>query len=222
MTWKQRWERLYSGLVYDAMTFDVGHKQPFVVHRDVRSSWPIGNRVVCGPAFTCRGERVRDAAHIDDMVRIEMFRAFTPGCVQVIDTGGDDAVAHFGDISGKLARKHGAVGAVIDGYTRDLRILEEDGFPVFCRGAQPVDAFGRWQIVEYQEPVWLPGIDGRVRVNSGDWVFADSDGAQVIPQAIAEQVCVLAEKRLEQEDEVRRRLAAADNVVSLYHEVGRW
>ncbi|MFN8588871.1 MAG: RraA family protein [Burkholderiaceae bacterium] len=222
MTLKQRYERLYAGLVYDAMTFDVRHPHPFVVHHAVRAAWPIGDRAVCGPAFTCRGERVREEAHVRDMVRIEMFDSFTPGCVQVIDTGGDESVAHFGDISGKLARQHGAVGAVIDGFTRDLRILEKDDFPVFCRGAQPIDAFGRWQIVEYQKPVWMPGVDGRVRVEPGDWIFADGDGVMAIPAALAERVCELAERRGEQEDEVRRRLLQSRDPVALYHEVGRW
>lgn len=222
MTLKERYERLYAGLIYDAMTFDVRHPHPFVVHHAVKSSWPIGDRAICGPAFTCRGERVREESHIRDMVRIEMFDAFTPGCVQVIDTGGDDSVAHFGDISGKLARRHGAVGAVIDGFTRDLRILEKDEFPVFCRGAQPIDAYGRWQIVEYQKPVWLPGVDGRVRVEPGDWIFMDGDGVMAIPEPLAERVCELAERRGEQEDEVRRRVLQTHDPVALYHEVGRW
>lgn len=222
MTLRQRYERLYAGLVYDAMTFDVEHRAPFVVHHAIRSIVPTGDAVVCGPAFTCRGEAVRSPEHINDLVRIEMFREFTPGCVQVIDTGGDDRVAHFGDISGKLAREHGALGAVIDGFTRDVRILTQDAFPVFCRGAQPIDAFGRWQIVEYQKPIGLPGVDGRVQVRPGDWIFAEADGVMVIPAELVEPVCRFAEKRLEQEDEVRRRLKGSRDVVSLYHEVGRW
>jgi len=140
----------------------------------------------------------------------------------VLDTGGDDSVAHYGDISGKLARRHGAVGVVIDGFTRDVRLLERDGFPVFCRGVQPIDAFGRWQIVEFQKPVHLPGLDGAVRVAPGDWIFADADGVLVLPAAEAEEICGLAERRQRQEDEVRERLESDTDVVSLYHEVGRW
>lgn len=222
MTLQERYARLYGGLVYDAMAFDVGHRHPFVVHRDVANRWPLGDTVVCGPAFTCRGERVRDAAHVDDLVRIEMFRAFTPGCVQVIDTGGDDTVAHFGDISGRIARAHGAVGAVIDGYTRDVRLLERDAFPVFCRGVQPIDAFGRWQIVEYQRPVQLAGLEGPVRIAPGDWIFADADGVMAIPESLTEDVCAFAEKRMAQEEAVRQRVSGAADVMAVYHEVGRW
>ena len=42
-----------------------------------------------------------------------MFKEFFKGCFQVISTGGDDTVAHFGDISGLIAKKFGAIGVVI-------------------------------------------------------------------------------------------------------------
>jgi regulator of RNase E activity RraA len=223
MTLLERFERLYAGVVYDAMCFDVRHPHPFVVHRAIKPVSPLGRReVLFGPAFTCRGERVRDRDHLDDTVRLRMFEAFTPGCVQVLDADGDDSVAHFGDISGKFARRAGAVGAVIDGYTRDARLLEEEHFPVFCRGTQPIDAFGRWQIVAYQAPIALAGIEGRVPVSPGDYLFGDPDGVLVIPHALVERVCTLAEERLQREDEVRRRLHGPEDVLSLYQEIGRW
>lgn len=221
MSLNERFQRLYAGLIYDTLQFDLRLARPFVVHHSLRSAWPLGQRVVCGPVFTCRGEPVRHSEHVRDMVRIEMFRQFTPGCVQVLDTGGDERVAHFGDISGRLAREHGAVGAVIDGFTRDVRLLERDAFPVFCRGVQPVDAFGRWQIVETQRPVQITGSEGRVEISPGDWVFADADGVLLMPQAHLEEICRLAEGRAAQEDEVRRRVSGGDPE-RLYQELGRW
>ena len=216
----RRYARLYLGVVYDAMRFDLKVDRAFVVHRDLKPTWP--GDTVFGTAFTCKGRRVLEPEHIDDAVRIRMFRSFTPGCVQVIDTGGDDSVAHFGDISGKLARKFGAQGAVIDGYTRDAKILAQDKFPVFCKGTQPTDAYGRWQIVEYQTPIALPGAEGQVAVQPGDYIFGDADGVLVVPQALAETACALAEKRLEREDQVRRELLATDDIQALYDRIGRW
>lgn len=215
---------LYGGVVYDAMTFDLRVDYSFVLARQIGPAWggAHGGPTVFGPAFTCRGAYVRSSEHLDDLVRIEMFRHFYPGCVQLIDTGRDRRVAHFGDISGKLARKFGAVGAVIDGYTRDLRIIEKDAFPVFCRGTMPVDAFGRWQIVEYETPVSLPGLDGDVVVRPGDCVFADADGVCVIRRGDVERVLECATARLEREDSIRRRLKETTDVESLYHEIGRW
>jgi regulator of RNase E activity RraA len=219
----ERFARLYAGVVYDAMRFDLQWPHPFVVDHAVKPAWrPAPGEVLFGHAFTCRGARVQEARHIDDAVRIRMFRDFTDGCVQVIDTGGDGTVAHFGDISGKIARKFGAVGAVIDGFTRDAALLEQDRFPVFCRGIQPIDAFGRWQIVAYQEPVTLSGPEGRVAVHPGDFLFGDADGVLVLPRDLAPRACSLAEERLARENMVRRRLAETDDIQSLYDEIGRW
>lgn len=223
MSLPDRFARLYLGVVYDALRFDLNASRPFVAHRAIKPVNPLSRgEVLFGHAFTCRGERVLDPAHIDDEVRIRMFKDFSPGCVQVIDTGEDDTVAHFGDISGKLARKFGARGAVIDGYTRDARIIEADHFPVFCRGTQPTDAYGRWQIVEYQVPVRLQGPDGPVTVNPGDYIFGDPDGIIVIPMNDIFQVVECAERRVAREDEVRRELLASADIQALYDRIGRW
>jgi regulator of RNase E activity RraA len=223
MELRERFLRLYLGVVYDALRFDVNEREPFVLHRAIKPSYPLrAEESVFGPAFTCRGERVLDPAHVDDAVRIRMFQSFTAGCVQVIDAGGDDSVAHFGDISGKLARKFGAVGAVIDGYTRDARILEHDRFPVFCRGTQPTDAYGKWQIVEYQVPVLVAGSEGRVRIAPGDYVYGDGDGVIVIRADRVNEVCRLAEARVERENLVRRELRETTDIQALYDRIGRW
>ena len=219
----RRFALLYGGLVYDAMRFDLRLSKPFVLDSRIKPAWRLPERhVLFGPALTCKGERVQAESHIDDRVRIHMFERFTPGCVQVIDTGGDETVAHFGDISGKLARKFGAVGVVVDGYTRDVRILEQDRFPVFCKGVQPIDAFGRWQIVAYDLPIAVAGPEGRVAVDPGDYVFGDPDGVLIIPRASVEDVCRLAERRLATEDAVRRELRETNDIQELYERLGRW
>lgn len=221
-TLAERYRRLYLGVVYDALCFDLEVKEPFVVHRAVKPIYPVARgQAVAGQAFTCKGKMVEKGA-IDDTVRIRMFKSFTRGCVQVIDCDGDDTVAHFGDISGKLARKFGAVGAVIDGYSRDVAILRDDRFQVFCRGSQPVDAYARWQITEYETPITLAGPDGPVAVAPGDFVFGDDDGVIVIPQHLAARVCELAEARNRREDTVRRELAEESDIQALYDRVGRW
>lgn len=222
-TLAERYRRLYLGVIYDALRFDLDVSEPFVVQRAIKPIFPVKtpNHAVFGHAFTCKGEMVKDG-QIDDTVRIKMFRSFTPGCVQVIDCGNDDTVAHFGDISGKLARKFGATGAVIDGYTRDVAILQQDAFQVFCRGVQPVDAYARWQITAFQVPVKLAGPDGDVAVSPDDYVFGDDDGVIVIPRALGEKVCALSEERLAREDLVRRELLETEDIQALYDRVGRW
>ncbi len=187
---------------------------------------PLGGGGYCdvlfGPAFTCKGCRVNDSSHINDTIRIKMFKAFYPGCVQVISSGGYREVAQFGDISGKLARKFGALGAVLDAPTRDIKLIEKDKFPVFSDGIQPVDAYGKWQITEFEVPVIMPGLGSDVEIKPKDYIFADSDAVIVIPNNLVESVLEFATLRLEKENIVRCELLKTEDILDLYDKVGRW
>jgi len=214
-------ERLYCGVIYDAMTFDLKFEKPFLLRKEVKPAWPFKG-VLFGPAFTCKGERVSDQSHIDDTVRIKMFKKFYPGCVQMISSGGYREVAQFGDISGKIARKFGAVGAVIDAPTRDVKWIEEDGFVLFADGVQCVDAYAKWQITEFEIPIVMPGIQGDVEIAPGDCVFGDADGVIVIPRRLASDVLSLATRRMERENIVREEIYKTNEIQDLYDKVGRW
>lgn len=218
---RSRYSKLYAGVVYDAMTFDVKYDKPFVLKKEIKPGWKFED-VLFGPAFTCKGCKVLDESHIDDTVRIKMFKAFYKGCVQVISSGGFRDVAEFGDISGKLARKFGAEGVVLDAPTRDIKLIKADKFPIFCDGVQPVDAYSKWQITEFEVPVTMPGLGGTVEINPGDYIYADPDAVIVIPKDIVQKVLELAELRLDKENRVRRELLNTEDIQDLYDKVGRW
>jgi regulator of RNase E activity RraA len=217
----EEWKKLYNGVVYDAMTFDLKAKGPFMLRKEVKPCWDF-DEVLFGPAFTCKGERVLDEGHIDDTVRIKMFQRFYPGCVQVISSGGYREVAQFGDISGKLARKFGAVGAVLDAPTRDVKLIREDKFPLFADGVQSTDAYGKWQITEFEVPIIMSGICGDVRITPGDFIFGDPDGVIIIPKEIACAVLESAKKRMYQENLVREDIKAVTDIQEMYNRRGRW
>ena len=217
----ERAKKLYAGVVYDTMTFDLKVKKNFMLRKEVKPCYGFKD-VVFGPAFTCKGERVLDEKHIDDTVRLKMFQSFYEGCVQVISSGGYREVAQFGDISGKIARKFGAVGAVIDAPTRDVKLIEEDGFRLFSDGVQCTDAYGKWQITKFEVPINMPGIHGDVEINPGDFIFGDPDGVLVIPKDIVDVVIDGAEKRLEKENLVRKEIYNTNDILELNDRVGRW
>lgn len=210
----KRFRRLYAGVVYDAMAFDVGLTN-FTLDEQVKPLVPC-RRPMVGPAFTCHGNTGFSEAK--DTLRLEMLRDLTPGCVLVIDTDMNKEVAHFGDISAELAKHHGAVGVVIEGHTRDATRLRTMGWPVFCQGAKPQDAWGRWQIEDWNCAIWL---GPNVFVNPKDWVFADDDGVLVIPERLVVDVCVAAEKRAKQERRIRRALRKHPPE-EVYRSFGRW
>ena len=217
----RRLSALYAGVLYDALTFDLDVPEPFVLDRAIRRAPLQPDVVLVGMAFTCGGELVQAEGDQDDLFRLRMLSEITPGCIQVVAAGTDRSCAHFGDISGRLAALHGAVGAVLDGNTRDVSRLARDGFPVFCRDVLPVDAFGRWQLVRHQVEEELAGENGAVAVAPQDWIFADSDGVLRIRAGDLRKALRAAEDRQRHEDEIRTRLQS-DDPLTLYREVGRW
>lgn len=221
----ERYRRLYSGVVYDAMKFDVKHPQPFVLHRGIQRVTGAYVPLV-GRAFTCYGETIQpERAKEVDRVRIDMLEYISPGDVLVVRTGitHDCSVAHFGDVSALLARKEGAVGAVVDGYTRDADRINTDGFPLYARGSQPIDAYGRWAITDYGAALLLQSSGPEwAKVHRADLVFADGDGVMVIPADVADDVLQLAEKRATDENDIRAAILNGEPPVEIYERCDRW
>ena len=211
---------LYSGVVYDAMKQDLGWKQPFVLSNAIT---PLHGGKIFGPAFTCRGAEVLCPDEIKDNIRIEMLQAMYPGCIKIV-ANGSRTVAISGDITCLLDARHGAVGCILDGYVRDLDIIRATlpDFSVYGRGCSPLDAFGSWQIVEYQEPVLCSGIAGDVLVRPTDFIFADASGALVIPQEHKQLVLHFSLERYRSEARVRERLKQGDDLQVVYREETRW
>lgn len=214
-------KKLYCGALYDALRFDLNLKRPFVLSRHIK---PCGSfkDVLFGPAFTCHSEPVLDRQHIDDSIRIKMFQAFYKGCVQVISSGGYREVAQFGDISARIAKKLGAAGAVIDAPTRDLRIIRECEFPLFCSGVQPIDAYERWQITKYEVPIVMTGIEGDVWIRPGDFIWGDEDGVLVVPSDLISDAIACALERVNRENIIREEISNYDDIQKMYDELGRW
>jgi len=216
---------LYSGVIYDSLTFDLKYEKPFLLNSKIKKVSGKNQNYV-GPAFTCTGKSVHKPSEIKDHIRIEMFKEFFKGCFQIISTDGDDSVAHFGDISGIIAKKFGAIGVVIDGNTRDVYLLKKNNFPVFCKDVFPVDAYGKWQIVEFGKPILMSGKNGDVQINPGDIIFADDDSVISINVNIAKEVLALSLKRLKKENLVRKEIKKispkAKNIHKTYKKIGRW
>jgi regulator of RNase E activity RraA len=153
-----------------------------------------------------------------------MFEDMPPHSVMVIDSQPSDGEAHFGDITALLLCGHKGVGAVVDGYTRDSgRILKSGwGHLTYCRGTNPVDAYGRWAITNYNRGAHLSGMGvAEVPIYSGDWVFGDSDGVMVIRADRVVEVCELAEKRALNETMIRAALGR-EPPLAVYERLGRW
>jgi 4-hydroxy-4-methyl-2-oxoglutarate aldolase len=123
--------------------------------------------------------------------------------------GGDgEGICYFGELISIGMKERGAVGALVDGGIRDVRWLGHLGFPVYARYRTPVQSIGRWKVNAWQVPVTLPGATTKwVKVEPGDFVLADEDGAIVIPQAIVPKVLQESERLTDIEVKLRVELA---------------
>ena len=109
-------------------------------------------------------------------MEIRAIDSVQPNQVVVAATNKSSRTCVWGELLSTATRARGGRGAVIDGHTRDVRLIERMGFPVFSTGMRPVDSRGRGMIVSYGEPVACGGV----LVHEGDIVFADVD-VVVIP-----------------------------------------
>ncbi len=110
---------------------------------------------------------------------LNTYESVIPGDIIIVENEIAE-YAYFGDLNARLAQRSGAVGAIIQGATRDSSRVTELGFPVFARGNSCSDVRRRATIESWNSPILLDNIP----VRPGDLVFADSEGVVVIPRKI--------------------------------------
>ena len=92
------------------------------------------------------------------------------------------------------------------GNVRDTRIiLQMENFPVFTMGTV-ANARTGWKVNEINEIIFMPGhLRHSVRVFPGDFIFGDTDGVQIIPKEMTDEVMLLCEGILDKEKYQRTR-----------------
>ncbi|MEO0965224.1 MAG: RraA family protein [Planctomycetota bacterium] len=194
-TLAQRYEALYTGAVNDILremdllyqTLPTG---VLPLERDMK---------VAGIVFTIKGMKSLTVEGEMEQ-RAAMLEALPSQSVVVWDTGEDDLSAQWGEVMTKAAIRAGCRGAIIDGGVRDTQLVLDQGFPVWCKYRTSNAMLGRFRMVGYQMPIRI----GEVTINPGDVVFADIDGAVIVPRGLAVEVLERAEKMKADEQEYKR------------------
>lgn len=209
---RQRFAAVPTAALVDVMD-DLGLREQ-TLPPTIRALAP-GMRLA-GQAFTVEG-RPSEHGDWDAAIRktLAMLAAVPEGQVAVYQCHHDRS-AHFGELSATALAARGVAGCVIDGGCRDVRLIEELGFPVFARWVTPEDSSWRWEVTSTQSPI----IVGTVRVGPGDWVVGDEDGVVAVPAGVAEQVLAVAETKVGTESEIRTAVAGGMAPLEAYERFG--
>lgn len=124
--------------------------------------------------------------------------------------------AYFGNLNAQLAMRAGAVGAVIDGVTRDHADVKRLGFPVFARGHYCVDIRYEGTVRAINMPIEIGGV----RIENGDYLFADDDGTVVLPAKLWPEVKSRVLKGIEKEWRVGMAVALGLAPSDIRHKFG--
>jgi regulator of RNase E activity RraA len=205
-----RKDQLYSGVLADVLD-GLGHRTsalPAEV-RPLRAEWRLFGRVATLTVAPVAVEPKQPYA-----VELECIDTLKPGDVLVATTLGDRSSALWGELLSTAARSHGAVGAVIDGLTRDAAKILDMDFPVFAVGFSPLDSKGRLDGISQGQPIRI----GQCLVRPGDYLFGDMDGIVIVPVELAEEAFRRALEKVSGENKVREELAKGRSVREVFAE----
>lgn len=146
---------------------------------------------------------------------LDSYRFVRPGDVIMVATDVPNR-AYFGDLNANLAIRSGAVGAVVDGTTRDTADVRALGFPVYARVSHCNDIKFEGTLRAMNRPIRM----GDVPVCNDDVVFADEDGVIVIPRARWTEVEAAAWDVMSNEARIRMYAARGRDVGEILAECG--
>ncbi len=204
----ERYERFYTGVVYDAMR-ELGHRD-CILPQEIRPIDPALS--VAGRVWTCSGVIDESVSDDESLISWTGLLSAAPANSVIVCQPNDSTLAHMGELSAETLKYRGVRGYIVDGGNRDTDFILKLGWPVFCRYLTPSDVVGHWRVDSMGAPITIGGLT----VQSGDYVVADIDGVVVVPAELAEQIADRAEELINTEDQLRTMILSGTDPHQAY------
>lgn len=214
---RERLQNLHSAIVND-VTDEMGIEDNVIPCTRIQSLWR--RDPVVGTAHTSQrveiGYEKEGSEDIRDSDFFQYLEATEEGDFVVMAAPKGTEVGLWGELLSTVVQENGATGALIDGPTRDSRMIEEHRFPVWAEGHSSIESFGRVTFQESDVPVEVHGVT----IQPGDVVFADYESIAVIDPDDVDEVIERGEEDLENEDAVRSDIRNGDSVFEVWERYG--
>jgi 4-hydroxy-4-methyl-2-oxoglutarate aldolase len=135
-----------------------------------------------------------------------------PGDIVVLGCTADNTDGMIGDLIATSLKARGVKGVVMDAGCRDVAALKEMGFPIWSRAIS-----SKGTVKATLGSVNIPVVCAGVYVEPGDAVVADDDGVVVVPKKYVAETAAKAQKRFDDEDAKRQKLAAGVLGLDMYN-----
>jgi 4-hydroxy-4-methyl-2-oxoglutarate aldolase len=180
---------------------DVMGRQNIMDHR-IRPIW-TGAR--------CVGSALTIMSYPSDNLMIHLGVSLAEeGDILVVDAGNYPNAGVWGEILTVNAMHRNIGGIIIDGAVRDIKEIEELGFPMFASG---INARGGYK--SNPGTVNKPVSCGGVAVCPGDLIVADENGVAVIPKEDIEIVYDKSLAKIEAEQQIMEQLKLGKDTLEI-------
>ncbi|WP_298652762.1 RraA family protein [uncultured Proteiniphilum sp.] len=199
----QRFEKLYTGAVNDAMREACLLEQALPGRIKPLREY----KTIAGFAFTVKSApNVKITGEME--YRTQMLDEMADDHFVIWDTSRDDKATLWGGVMTATAKRKKVKAACIDGGIRDTHQILKAEFPVFYEYRISNGSLGRCLITHYQIPIKIGDVD----IKPGDVIIGDIDGVVVVPRDIAYDILIRAEQFLKNENEIFNWVHQGDSV----------